>query len=195
MIELFLFVLLLFPIQDDWELKKNKNGIQVYTRESENTPIKSFKGVALFDAAPERILEVIQDLANYPQWMDRCEYGEVLEKLSPDDYYIHTKMSMPFPVKNRDVVQRIIIVRQGGDIVIDIQSTPEYIDEEEDYIRIPFSEGYWRLTPTNSGSTKVELISTSDPGGSIPDWVVNMMIVSTPYNMLENLQEYVKSEN
>jgi ribosome-associated toxin RatA of RatAB toxin-antitoxin module len=195
MIELLLTVMLLFPIQEEWELKKDKNGIQVYTKGSENVTIKSFRGVTVLDASAEQILAVIQDLENYPRWLDRCEYGEILEKVSSETYYIHTKMAMPFPVKNRDVVQFIEVIKSENNILIYIKSTPNFIKEEEDYVRIPFSDGKWSLTPTDSGATKVEIISTSDPGGSIPDWVVNMMIVSTPFNMLENLQEYVKSQD
>ena len=188
---LILTFLLFYNSQDSWELKKDKNDIQVYTRESGNTPIKSFKGVTKIDSTPEQVLKVIRDLQKYPLWMDRCESGEIIEVISNSEYYIHTKMTMPFPVKDRDVVQLIKVEHRESEIYIDIISTPDYIKAEDGYVRIPLSEGYWKLTPTGTKTTRIELVSTNDPGGSIPDWVVNMMIVGTPYSMMENLQHYV----
>ena len=187
----FLIVFLLFASQDSWELKKDKNNIQIYTRETENSPIKSFKGVTQIEATPEQVLKVIQDLQKYPLWMDRCESGKIIEVISDSEYYIQTKMKMPVPVKDRDVVQLIKIERRESEIYIDIISTPDYIQADDSYLRMPLSEGYWKLTSTGIKSTKIELVSTNDPGGSIPDWVVNMMIVGTPYSMMENLQRYV----
>jgi hypothetical protein len=182
--------------QGDWELKKYKNGIRVYTKHSENSSVKSFKGVTVFNVSLNSLVSTIRDLPNYPAWLDRCESGEVLKIITEDDYYIHTKMDMPFPVADRDIVQHVKIHRDHQDgTYIELLSEPNFIPEVEGYLRVPFSAGYWLLSPENENSTRAEIVSESDPGGSLPTWVINMMIVATPYSMLRKLDALLENEN
>lgn len=189
--------LLLLPLfQDEWELRKEKDGIKVFTMESESSPIKSFKAEANFKTTPDRLLKVLKDLPNYPKWIDKCESGIVIEYINDDDYYIHTKIRMPFPVEDRDLVQHVVIDRNHSKgIYVEIESSPEYISEEESYIRMPYAAGYWLLIPIDEDSTSVEMVSTNDPGGSIPKWIVNAMIVGTPFRMMENLRTYLTTND
>ena len=46
---LLISLLLLCPVIDsDWNLKKDKSGIEVYTRSVEGSSFKEFKGILLF---------------------------------------------------------------------------------------------------------------------------------------------------
>lgn len=196
MLYLVLMVFTLTNFQGDWELKKHKNGIRVYTKHLENSPIKSFKGVTVLNVSLNSLVSTIKDLPNYPAWLDHCESGEVLKIINEDDYYIHTKMDMPFPVADRDIVQHVKIQWDHQDgTYIELLSEPNFIPEVEGYQRVPFSAGYWLLSPENENSTRAEIVSESDPGGSLPSWVINMMIVSTPYSMLRNIDALLEDEN
>ena len=142
------FVLSILLLQGEWELKKDKQDIKVYTRDSETSDFKSFRGETYFASSPEQAVKALRDLANYPLWLDRCEHGEVLEEITEDEYYIYTRMDMPFPTTDRDVVQKVEVIRSdNGAIEIKLSSAPEYIPEVDGYVRIPYSNGHWQLIP------------------------------------------------
>ena len=91
-----------FYAQDsDWELRKDKNGIQVYTREVEGSNLDEFKGVGTVNASVESIVQILQDADNMKDWLPDCKESELL-KLEQKDQYHYTITTAPWPVKNRD---------------------------------------------------------------------------------------------
>src|SRR5690349_7933721 len=97
-------------VAQDWELVKDKNGIRVFTRDSDHSPIKAFRVVSTFDAPQETILSVLLNISSYAHWYDHCKIAEtILNDQAAVTYYM--EMSMPFPFDNRDAVYRLEITR------------------------------------------------------------------------------------
>ncbi|HYF68727.1 MAG TPA: hypothetical protein VD884_11350 [Ohtaekwangia sp.] len=94
----------------DWELVKDKNGIKVFTRESEHSPIKAFRVVSTFETPHETILGVLLNISSYPEWYDHCKRTKtILHDQEAVTYYM--EISMPLPFDNRDAVYKLEITR------------------------------------------------------------------------------------
>ena len=60
------------PPGPGWELAKQGEGIEVYTRPVEGMDAKEFLGVADVDAPVDVVLEVFRDVPSFPGWYGFC---------------------------------------------------------------------------------------------------------------------------
>lgn len=178
--------------QSEWELKKDRDGIKVYLSNSEDTKIKKFKVVTFVKATPIEIADAVVDLENNYKWFVNVEKAELLERLSKDAFIFKQVINVPFPFKNREVVAMSSVnYLTNGVVRIDLKEKASYIPENEDYVRMPISRGYWILTPSKGG-TNVEYSFLADPAGDIPVWLANQFIVGSPLKTIKGLREYLE---
>ena len=81
---------------------------------------------------------------------------------------------------------------KNGSITITQTSEPKYLKAENDVVRIEQLVSTWKLIPKNGG-TEVVNEYASNPGGNIPDWMVNTESVDQPMQTFENLQQKVNT--
>ena len=61
--------------------------------------------------------------------------------------YYYSEVSIPFPFTDRDGIYRNHYTWKNDSslLVIDIDILPDYIEERENLVRIPFGKGFWRV--------------------------------------------------
>ena len=52
--------------QPDWDLKKEENGVRVYTRYAENSKLKEVRTVNVVQSSLSGIVALLLDVKNYP---------------------------------------------------------------------------------------------------------------------------------
>ncbi len=72
---------------------------------------------------------------------------------------------------------------------MEMQDTETTADLPKKLVPISHVAGYWQFTKVEDNITDVVYQFVSDPGGNIPDWLVNSFVVQSPYHTLENLRE------
>ncbi len=191
----FIFgILFLFP-NKDWELKKDKSGIRVYTRDFEGSDFDEFKAVTTIqNCSLIEVMNVIFDVQNYPFLFPDCINPKILKKEGDwyDIHYIQTKG--PFPVKDRDSVfeQKAEIAQNKKSARITLNPLPDYIPENKDIVRVREGTGFWELEQDVANNVAVTYQFHGEPGGEIPAWLANSFVVSHPFKTLENLKERLK---
>jgi hypothetical protein len=175
---------------EGWVYEREKKGIKIFTKKSKWGHLRDAKAVMTVSENPERMLKVLTDFDHYNTWMPRCKKSAVVARPSENEYIVHMVFSAPWPVKDRDCVVRVKVEKdtKTGVILITETSEPKYIREEADVVRIQQLVGTWKLIPKDGG-TEVINEYASNPGGSIPDWMVNTQSVENPLATFENLQE------
>jgi hypothetical protein len=63
------------------------------------------------------------------------------------------------------------------------------IPEKPGMVRIKNYWQSWTIEPAGSGVLHFTLEGSVDPGGSIPSWIVNMVIADTPLSIMRQVQE------
>ena len=184
--------------EDEWKLARDKQDIQIYTRQMTNSKLKEYKAYISIRTSVDKVVEVLQDVDNYNKWMVNLKSSKLLNKISEDESYIYSEAKLPWPFDNRDIVNHINVYwsvdRDTAALVI--HGVSDYVPEKKGIIRMPKSEGIWNISKINNDFVNVEYKYGGDPGGGIPNWVVNIFIVDSPYKTLINMREYmeIKSE-
>ncbi len=197
MVKTFFIVFIAFsaflPNQgNNWELKKEADGIKVFTREVENSNIKEFKATSPVNASEAVIFRILQDVANYPQWIEDVQYAEIVatDTRLLKFYY---QLTLPWPMKNRDIAMTMEVVENNdGSLTLIMHSTPALVPEKAGFIRMHEVAGKWHLQPIDAHHCQVTYQFLADPEGFLPAWVVNIFIVDGPFKTLQNLNKYAK---
>jgi len=192
--------LLLSAFSDDdpanWALKKDENGIKVYTRYPPGSNLKEVRVVNNVKSSLSAIVSLLLDTKNYPGWIYACSEAQTLKLISDQEQYQYTVTNVPWPVSDRDVSAHFKVEQDSATRIVSVNSTgiPDYIPVKEGRVRVQHFQSNYKLTPLDSGMVKVEFELYVDPGGSVPAWLINANIVSAPYNttaaMITQLPKY-----
>jgi hypothetical protein len=201
MINRFLFLILLFinPFpESEWNLKKEKDGIKIFTRSVEGSTFDEFKGTTTIKKSSlSEVLDVILDVENYESLFPDLMNPKVLKQDGKyyDIHYIQVKA--PWPVKNRDTVyeQKAVVDENGKYAFVSLNPLPDFIVEDKDFVRILEGSGFWELEEDESNNVKVIYQFHGEPGGHTPAWLANIFVVSQPFETLKNLKNRVETNN
>ncbi len=180
--------------QDDWKLQKNKNGIQVYSAEFPDSKIRAIRVVANYDAAPEKIADIVMDINLSMEWVSHLKSCYLIQRVSENELYYYAEVKLPWPVLNRDFVAHLTRIEnmQTRTITIYGPAVTGLVPEKKGTIRITNSIGKWIIVPLDSNQVRVEYALHVDPAGSLPAWLVNMFSGETPMQIFENLRQELK---
>jgi ribosome-associated toxin RatA of RatAB toxin-antitoxin module len=178
----------------EWVYEQSKKGIKVFTKKSKWGHLRDARAVMQVAKTPDEMMKLLTDFDNYHTWMPRCSKSRMVARLSDNEFIAHLHFEAPWPVKDRDCVVRVKVVKdsKNGSITITQTSEPKYLKAENDVVRIEQLVSTWKLIPKNGG-TEVVNEYASNPGGNIPDWMVNTESVDQPMQTFENLQQKVNT--
>lgn len=177
---------------NDWAFAKESEGVKVYTRSVPGLTLKAYRAVTTYEATAEAILAEITDADQCCAWQDRCTEGKLIRRIDENRYIGYTRIEIPWPLDDRDLVVKVEVQRQGDRIVCLMQNAPDAYPRQEGVVRMPRFEGRWELIPLPNGQTKVINEGITSPGGDIPDWLANSGVVDTPLATLINLRGEVE---
>jgi hypothetical protein len=178
-----------------WHLEKDdaKKDIQVFTREIPGSELKEFRGVTHIKAPVSAFVALLKDPEQATSWMHNVKKFDVMETRSDLENIVYTVNDTPWPVTNRDVYIRSVFSQDPSTFAVTVTLTglADYKPKNDNFIRMPALTGAWTFTPQQNGIVEVSYQVHANPGGSLPNWLVNAIVVDTPYNTLNNLQKKV----
>ena len=174
--------------QEDWSLSIQQDGIEVYTKKVAGSRFDAFKATTMISAEYERVKEVILDYPNYPKWYQDYKKGEILERLSQDKIVVHSIIDAPFPIKDRDSVNRVSVQQTDEHIKVTLESAPTFIPHNNKQIRMTVSSGRWTLEKVGN-QTRVTIEYHADPEIPVPSWLSKRYVVQGPAKSLSNLKK------
>jgi len=187
---IFIFCCVSFSFsQSDWELEKDASGIQVYTRTVNVSSIKEYKVTTLIKTSLKSVINKIIDGKHLKDWNYKTTKSRLMEKTSEGEYLVYMYNDLPWPAKNRDHVS-VLKVDEISSLVtkINIKSAPEKLIKKRGVIRVVNFSGFWLLEKTKLG-VKVTQQMYGDPGGSMPVFIINSMLVKAPFKTFMQLKE------
>ncbi len=185
----FFTLLVTVSYAQTWELKKQKNGISIYTRSYKNSKFKEYKAVMVANTTLEKAYKTILDGNNLWRWSYKTERSEVLAKLSDSSYVFYIKNNLPWPVLNRDHLS-LVTVEEKTPKRIKITLQPYNtlpIPKQPNTIRITNFNGVWLLEQKPYG-IKVTQQLFGDPEGNLPAWFLNSLLTTSPYQSFIKLR-------
>jgi len=95
-------------------------------------------------------------------------------------------------MKDRDLIVELDINSTPDILNILAKSLPDYLPQNSDYIRVPYSLATRHVTQSPDNKLKVDYTFSVDPGGSIPAWLVNATLAVGPYNSFIKLRQLLR---
>jgi hypothetical protein len=173
-----------------WEEVKSDSNVTVYTRQESGRAYKSFKAVGLVPAAPEDLLQVLEDVNSYNKWFAFSESVRLL-KNQKSEKYVYMETRFPWPFSNEDIVFIMSVTKtSNGEIKLSLRGRPDYIPTIAGVKRMRGANGYILLQPADE-YTLVTYEMNTELSGDIAPWLANKYIHLMPFQTLSSLIEIV----
>ncbi len=163
----------------EWVQINSNQNLTVYAKDRPGSSIKELRAVGLVDAPSWVILNLLDEVADYPDFMPYTTKAQLIERRTHETI-IYFRWDPPL-IGARDVTVAVT------------QSSTKRADGKTNYqlhwgpmstagtapspgvTRITLDEGSWKLEPTEDGrKTTVIYDLFTDGGGGLPAFVINM---------------------
>ena len=140
------------------------------------------------------LVALIEDTPSFPRWLHSCKSAHILERSKLNESYDYVVTDMPWPVADRDAIvhSQLTQNKSSKEVLIKLSASQKHMPPQQGLVRIKNMTGKWQLTPVEMNRVKVVYEMSVDPGGKIPKWIVNAMVVDIPFYTLQKLRAVVK---
>jgi len=177
----------------EWDLEKHDEAldIKVFTREIEGSELREFKGVTHIKAPLNAFVALIKDEQAATQWFHEMANYKIVKATSEQEAISYSVNKTPWPVTDRDsyILSTISQDKSTGVVTVKLEGKPNFKPRNEGYVRMEGLTGHWNFIPQKEGRVEVVYQVHADPGGSLPDWLVNSIVIDSPYNTLKNMHQ------
>lgn len=178
----------------NWILRKEEDGITIYTRSVPGSSFDEFKAIiSISNTSLAEVLGIILDANNYPGLIADCSESKIL--VQKGKYYdIHyLSIRAPWPIKDRDAIYEstTTFINEGKQAHVSLTPLGNYLDEKENIVRMYNGVGYWEVEELERKSVKITYQFHGSPEGLLPAWLSNSVIVANPFKTLQNLRNRV----
>jgi hypothetical protein len=177
--------------QEDWKLKSNKDGIEVYVKDAENSDLKAIRVKCSLQATVSQITAIVLDVNTGAEWVYSTKSSTLLKQVSPLEVYYYSEVALPWPLTNRDFVAHLKASQNPATKVVTIDGPVihNYVPEKKGIVRVNNSSGKWIISPAPKNMVKIDYTLVTNPGGSIPTWLVNLFAAKGPTETFRMLKE------
>lgn len=181
-----------FPIfadpGDGWEKVKEKDGIIVYEKKIGDR--SAFRAVAILEGTPEKLVGILHNTQRWRYWIEDLDEGRELERISPFHAVYYQAIDTLFPASNRDLVFESVITREAdSSILVKMRSIEHPLAPETVGVRATLLYTSYKIEPLPENRMKVVFENLSDPGGRLPNFLVDWASKSYPISLIQGLQK------
>lgn len=178
-----------------WVLKKSKRDVQIYTAKVAGSKYVAVLSVMTVKAPANSLAALVMDLKYCPKWAAMCKEAKLHKKISATESIVYSLNDAPFPVRDRDVVAkvewRVDETTQKISMFSHAIVSPDNV--RKGVVRVNKAVSEWHFTPQKNGKTLVENYAHIDPNGALPAWIINLLIIDSPYKSFKNMRRIVES--
>lgn len=172
-----------------WQFEGDNDGISIYSREHSDGLVE-VRAQMFAPTSYGAFLTLLEDSKNVPNWIDNVSHSRVVTQLSANENIVYTQFAAPWPALDRDMVTYSKYTIDEIGFTLQIEDAPSStLPEQDDYIRIRNVDATWSLQKLTNGTTLIEYTAFANPGGILPDWIINNLTKESARNTFENLRQ------
>ncbi len=195
-IRLNLFLLLLMMLLPASEIKSGRSSVY-YTDAKRDNPkhfhtsgIKEIYISGVMHADLHSVITALNDVANYPKWVNNCVKSYKFKVLNDSDFHYYTRTDLPFPLSDRDLVVHTRQAQTPDGVWHSISTAqPDAVEENSGVVRIKTYRSEWKMKALTAHTIHYDYKIILDPGGYIPDWIVNIAQNDAIHDALKELEK------
>lgn len=173
-----------------WEEIYTEDEVTVSRASVPGTSLVAFRGDTVMAAPIGKVLGVLLDHDHRTEWVGRLYLTKLLSSTSDFDYVLYQAYELPAIFSNRDYVFRSVSTTNPatGAVNMKIESVEFPGAPETVGVRARLVDSKYALTPIDATHTRVEVEILTDPMGSMPVWLVNLIQRSWPLDTLNGIR-------
>jgi len=178
-----------------WKRVLTEDGVTVSTREVPGRGFPTFRGVGIIHASIFDVLAVLSDIKRYPEWVESCMTARLLKKHSELERVIYQRTDAPWPVSDRDSVNRSLAVVDLKRQTVNIKFwavKSKRLRPVDGVVRMEKMRGHYLLTAVSANKTRIDFKVDADPGGLLPTWLAKLATRRLPLRSIQNLRKQVR---
>ena len=182
--------------EEEWDLKRDRDGIQVHTRSVSGSPYDEVRAETVVQGVRlSSLVALVMDADACAAWADRCAESYVVDTLSDTEALVYTHNDLPFPVKDRDVVSHARWEQDPETFTVRMvsEAVSGYVEEQRGRQRLTEANVSWQFVPLADGSIRVINQAHINPGSNLPGWITNMLLIDTPFETMKAYLEEVRA--
>jgi len=174
----------------EWRVQKNTQAIVISSAEVPQSEYKAVLSVTTINKPISQVIELIRNVNRCTQWVYRCKHSKKHLTLSDNKEYIYTATNMPFPVTDRDILAYVEWEENAKNKTMTATgiATNGVLPQKPEYIRLQKATMIWELTELSKNQTKIRNFVHLNPGGNIPSWLSNSLLVDAPFETMMELR-------
>ncbi|HLI93459.1 MAG TPA: START domain-containing protein [Puia sp.] len=183
--------------RNEWTLRREKDGINVYSRRSDFSKFNDTRVDADLPGTIQQLAGILLDVDRYSDWVYATRTSRMVRKLNPNEVIYYAEVGTPWPASNRDYYadMKISFNADGQSMTVVSVGMKDYQPEKKDLVRVPLSRGYWTVTTTGRNKIHLQYILEIDPGGAVPAWILNNFASRAPLETFAKLKKKMEDLN
>jgi hypothetical protein len=183
--------------KNEWTLRREKDGIDIYSRPSDCSKINDIRVDMDLTGTVEQLAAILRDVNNYTDWVYATRTARMIRKVSENEFIYYAEVGTPWPAANRDYYADLKITLNPAIHSMNVVSVgmKDFQPEKKDFVRVPMSRGSWTVTTQSTRKIHLQYILQIDPGGSIPAWILNSFVAKAPLETFSNLKKKMEDLN
>ena len=174
-----------------WEKIKTEKGVSVYKANVQGR--FAFRGVGKISGNPDELISIIENPKRWGNWIENFKSGKLIEEINPKHKVFYQAINSPFPASDRDVVfESKIFHLDKNKTRVEMKSISHSSAPPVDGVRINLIFTRYHIEKKDRNTMQVTFESLSEPGGAIPDFLVNWASTNYPISIIEGLRREIK---
>lgn len=172
----------------------SEDGIDVYVRIEDNDDM-TVRVTTTAKTKVSLVQQVLDEAEAYPTWVHRCAEAQKLPGGTADAYLYLSRVDMPFPFRDREVVAAIkqAIDPNTGVFIRHIISKPEAYPLSDKYKRVEFYESTWEVQPLGEDRARMICTVRTAAGSGLPGWLREDIMTGGPVKTIQRLRQRVEA--
>ncbi len=178
-----------------WQQVREESGIRISIGEWPGSDFAAFRSEMIFETSMDRLLELIQDVAAYTEWMPSSIESRLLKRTGEFSFVYYISIKSPWPLNDRDWVNRLEVMKSAHNESVSVlyESVQGYVAERADTVRVKNHFALWNLTPIGRNKIRSIWYAHNEPGGLIPAWAVHIVSDSMILETMQNVKNRVQA--
>lgn len=179
---------------DEDRLAIDRQQVKVWTVAEPGQSLRGFRAVTTVRSSLAGLVSLLMDTGAAPDWVYRTRRMQMLRcDEQAGEFTVLAEMDF-WPLPDRDVVVEGRVSQDPASLRVTVESRgvqAAAVPPRPGFVRMPSMRGRWEFRPLGNGLVEVRMSGHGDPGGRIPDFLVNLMIKDTPYRTLLGLRRTI----
>jgi len=183
--------------KNQWTLRREKDGINIYSRPSDYSKFNDIRVDMDLPGTIDQLATILRDVSKYPDWVYATRTSKMVRKVSDNEFIYYAEVGTPWPAANRDYYADMKIAFNPSNRSMSVFSIgmKDFQPEKKDLVRIPMSKGIWTVTTQSEKKIHLQYTLQIDPGGAVPAWILNSFATKAPIETFSNLKRKMEELN